>query len=88
MVAVIVPVYDDARRLAGCLRALEEQTYPADRYQVLVVDNGSGEDIAGVCRAFPRVRCVSEPRPGSYAARNKGIACTEGEFLAFTDSDC
>ena len=87
-VAVIVPVYDDAERLTRCLRALEEQTYPADQYQVLVVDNGSSEDIAGVCRAFPRVRCLLEPRPGSYAARNKGIASTDGELLAFTDSDC
>ena len=87
-VAVIVPVYNDAERLAKCLQALERQTYPADRHEVLVVDNGSSEDIAPACRPFVRVRCLHEPKPGSYAARNKGIACTEAEILAFTDSDC
>lgn len=87
-VDVIVPVFNDSERLTRCLRALEEQSYPADQYQVLVIDNGSSEDITGVCRAFPRVRCLSEPRPGSYAARNKGIACSEGQILAFTDADC
>lgn len=88
VVAVIIPVFNDGGRLATCLRALDEQTYPVDRYRVLVVDNGSSEDIEGVCRAFAHVRYLHEPRPGSYAARNKGIDSTTAEILAFTDSDC
>jgi glycosyltransferase involved in cell wall biosynthesis len=87
-VSVIVPVYDDALRLRGCLAALCEQTYPADRYEILVVDNASNEDLRPVVSAFPGVRFEREDRPGSYAARNQGIAASKGQILAFTDADC
>ena len=87
-VAVIIPAFNDAERLSACLHTLHHQTYPADRYEVIVVDNGSSDDVAGVCSAFSRVRCLSEPRPGSYAARNTGIAASDADVLAFTDSDC
>jgi len=87
-VAVVIPVFDDVERLAACLAALQRQTYPGERYEVVVVDNGSRQDVAGACRAFTMVRCISEPRPGSYAARNTGIARSDADILAFTDSDC
>lgn len=89
-VSVIIPVYNDAARLRLCLEALERQTYPKDRYEVVVVDNGSenGEEIAEACQAVAQARYLHEPKSGSYAARNKGIACTSSEIVAFTDSDC
>ncbi|MBK8161339.1 MAG: glycosyltransferase [Rhodospirillaceae bacterium] len=39
-------------------------------------------------RGFPRVKLLSEPRPGSYRARNAGLAAARGQFIAFTDADC
>lgn len=89
-VSVIIPVFNDAARLRLCLQALSQQTYPGDRYEVIVVDNGSdpAEDIAGVVAAFPSVIAASEAQPGSYAARNAGIALAKGEIIAFTDADC
>jgi glycosyltransferase involved in cell wall biosynthesis len=87
-VSVIVPVFDDAERLARCLEALAQQTYPADRYEVIVVDNGSTDGSPDLAARFPRARLEREPEPGSYAARNRGIAVARGEVLAFTDSDC
>ena len=44
-VSVIIPVYNDSNRLKLCLQALEKQTYPSERYEVIVVDNNSTEDI-------------------------------------------
>jgi GT2 family glycosyltransferase len=88
MLSVIVPVYDDPDRLRTCLRALQNQTYPADRTEVIVVDNGSREDVSIVVAGFPGFRLEREDVPGSYAARNKGIEASKGEILAFTDSDC
>ncbi len=62
---------------------------PPDGYRVLVIDKGSSDDIGGVCRSFIRVRYLTEPRPGSYAARNTGVdgADADAEILPFTDSD-
>ena len=90
LVSVVIPVYNDLRRLEICLRALQNQDYPKDRYEVIVVDNGSDEDIDSVIRKFRtlQVRTVEEHRVGSYAARNRGISVARGEILAFTDSDC
>ena len=87
-VSVIVPVYNDPLRLETCLRALEEQTYPRDSYEVIVVDNGSDESIEHVVAGFSQAMASYESRPGSYAARNRGLSLSVGEILAFTDSDC
>lgn len=88
LVSVVIPVYNDAARLAGCLGALEKQTYPSDRVEILVVDNGSEDDVADAVDCFDNVRLLVELRPGSYAARNHGIREANGEVIAFTDADC
>lgn len=88
LVSVIVPVYNNALGLHACLEALRAQTYPAERTQVIVVDNASDEDVAGVVSCFPGFCLEREDTVGSYAARNKGIEASKGEILAFTDSDC
>jgi len=87
-VSVLIPAQNDARRLAQCLRALEGQTYPSQRYEVIVVDNASDEPIAPMLSAYAHARGAYEARRSSYAARNTGIAFARGDVLAFTDSDC
>lgn len=87
-VSVIVPVYNDRDVLSTCLEALAHQTFPACDFEVLVVDNGSTEPLGDLPARFPEVRFESEPKPGSYAARNRGILCSRGEMIAFTDADC
>jgi glycosyltransferase involved in cell wall biosynthesis len=87
-VSVIIPVLNDSERLATCLEALENQTYPIARYEVIVVDNGSDEDIDAVVERFDIATAAFDRRVGSYAARNKGVSLARGEILAFTDSDC
>jgi len=86
LVSVIVPVWNDAERLDECLRALDAQTYPG--IEVIVVDNGSTEPVGQVVARHSRARLVREARPGSYAARNAGLAHARGEVFAFTDADC
>jgi glycosyltransferase involved in cell wall biosynthesis len=86
--SVIIPIYNDANRLTRCLAALEAQTYPRTDFEIIAVDNGSTDNLAEVAAQFPQVRFLSEPTPGSYAARNRGLAAAAGEFIAFTDADC
>jgi glycosyltransferase involved in cell wall biosynthesis len=87
-VSIIVPVFNDEERLGGCLERLAAQTYPRDKYEVIVADNGSARDIRALVSRFPRTRLVVERKPGSYAARNAGLAIASGEIVGFTDSDC
>jgi glycosyltransferase involved in cell wall biosynthesis len=86
-VSVIVPVRDDGPRLALCLEALRRQDYPRECFELIVVDNGSADSSPDVARALAD-RVEHEGRPGSYAARNRGLAVAQGQLIAFTDSDC
>jgi len=86
--SVIIPVYNDVKRLEICLKTLEAQTYNKDRYEVIVIDNGFNENIESAAAKYRHVKLLKESRPGAEAARNTGIAAAAGEVLAFTDSDC
>ncbi len=87
-VSVIVPVYNDALRIGKCIEALLKQTYPSDRYEVLIVDNGSTDNTCAVIKKYPVKLLVENTIQSSYAARNKGLRDAKGEIIAFTDSDC
>ncbi len=87
-VSIVIPVYNDSERLKRCLQVLEHQTYPKSQYEVIVVDNNSDDDIKSLVSHFPQALYEFEQKPGSYAARNKGIAVAKGAILGFTDSDC
>jgi len=87
-VSVLIPVFNDERRLGQCLEALEGQTYPKDSYEVIVIDNASTVDIKSVVARFGQASYAYEEKRGSYAARNKGLTVASGKIIAFTDSDC
>ncbi len=87
-VSVIIPVFNDNDRLQICLDALAGQTYPADRFEVIVVDNGSMPPVAGRVHAGSNVRFLVEPRHGGFVARNTGLDAASGDIVAFTDADC
>lgn len=83
--SVIVPVYRHWDLVPGLLEALAAQEFRD--FEILLVDNAPGEprpalDLPGAARILP---CAA---PGSYAARNLGVAATRGRVLAFTDADC
>lgn len=90
-ISVIIPTYERAGQLSVCLGALEAQDYPRDRFEVLVVDDGSApssEGSVGTIRHQPNVRLLKQLHSGPAAARNYGATHAKGAFLAFTDDDC
>ena len=88
VVTVVIPVRDGAAVIGACLDAIASQR-AAPPYDIVVVDNGSSDGTASIVCGHPAgARLVSEPRPGSYAARNTGIAAATGQIVAFTDADC
>jgi glycosyltransferase involved in cell wall biosynthesis len=89
-VSVIVPVFNDRDRLKICLEALENQTYPQNLYEIIVVDNASndGEEVKEVVARFSQAFVTYESFPSSFAARNQGISLAKGDIIAFTDADC
>jgi hypothetical protein len=86
LVSFIVPVRDDAARLKRCLASLRASAYPADRLEIVVADNGSRDDSAGVARAAG-ADVISAPDRGVAALRNRAAAHARGQILAFVDAD-
>jgi glycosyltransferase involved in cell wall biosynthesis len=86
-VSVIVPVRNGQGTIGDCLSSLLRTDYPADRREILVVDNGSTDRTAEIVKGLP-VGYLGEERRGAPAARNRGITASRGELIAFTDADC
>ena len=87
-VTVAVCTRNGAGRLGECVSALEALEYPADRLEILVVDNAPADDATKtVVAAHRRIRYVPEPRPGLDWARNRAVLEARGDIVAFTDDD-
>lgn len=87
-VSVVIPVFNHAAHLESCLESLEGQTYPGDRYEVIVVNNGREGEIEVILQRFGRTRLGYEGRPSQFAARNRGLEMARGDVIAFIDADC
>jgi glycosyltransferase involved in cell wall biosynthesis len=92
-VSIVVPTYNRLPRLKRLLAVLGQQEYPADQYEVIVVDDGSGDGTAEwlaaqVGRWEGRLRPISQANRGPAVARNRGIAESRGEIAVLIDDDC
>jgi len=85
-VSVVIPAYNEEKYLGDCLWALQNQDYPADQFEVIVVDNASTDATAEIARQFG-VRVLHEPIKGIARARQRGFEAARGEVIASTDAD-
>lgn len=85
--SVVVPAYNAAATIASCLEGLLRQTEPRERYEVIVVDDGSTDDTAGIAGRFG-VTVIRQGNRGPAAARNRGARQARGGIVLFTDADC
>jgi len=86
--SVVVPAQNAAREIGDCVRALNDQTIPRERYEIVVVDDGStdGTVVAAQEAGADRVLVISHGGPS--AARNAGVEASRGVIVLFTDADC
>jgi glycosyltransferase involved in cell wall biosynthesis len=86
-ISIIIPVYNEEEFLKHCLAAVFELNYPKDKYEVIVVDNGSCDNTQSIAKSF-NVKLLSLPSLTISAVRNFGAKNSAGELLAFLDADC
>lgn len=87
-VTVIIPVHNDPQGIQASLKELKAQTYPQERFEVLVVDNRSDPPLPPTLADGNATILQENHTQGSYAARNRAIQQAQGDILAFTDADC
>ena len=92
MLSVIVCTYNRCETLKQTLPSLLQQKFPDENYEIIVVDNNSTDNTAGVVAEFNRsgnkqIRYVKELQQGLSYARNKGAEVATGEIIAYIDDD-
>lgn len=90
LITVVVPAYNRATTITGCVRSVQAQTYA--KWELLVVDDGSSDGtpqvVAKSAQNDNRPRLLRQARNGgAQAARNAGIRAAMGTWVAFLDSD-
>ena len=89
--SVIVPTRNRPALLAACLQSFCQLEYPADAWELIVVNDGGDDLVTAVSAQLQQslpLKLVNAPQAGPAAARNRGAAEAAHEFLAFTDDDC
>lgn len=90
-VTVAIPTYNRADFLRQTLAGIAQQQFPADQFEVLVLDNNSRDHTRAVVAEFagsaPAPRYIHEPQQGLDYARNRAIAEARGEVILFGDDD-
>ena len=88
--SVVVPTFNRRQSLLRLIESLSSQTCPADRFEVVVVDDGSTDGTAAAVRAAATpfsLRVVSQFNGGPAEARNRGVRLARGHVVVFLDDD-
>src|SRR5439155_503731 len=84
--------YNAANTIKRCLNSLFEQEYPPEKYEILVVDNGSKDGTYELLQSLKienNFLVLQEKNIcNAYGARNAGAEAARGEILVFIDADC
>lgn len=86
LVSAIIPTYNRARLVCEAIESVLCQTY--SHIEIIVVDDGSTDNTPDELKHFGnRIRIITQRNAGPSSARNRGIAASHGELIAFLDSD-
>ena len=88
LISIVIPTYNRANLVGKAIQSILDQSY--ENWELIIVDNYSDDNTKEVIKAFndDRILMLSTPRTGSVAAsRNLGVAHSNGEWIAFLDSD-
>ena len=89
-ISVIIPAYNAERYIARCLESVIRQTF--EDLEIIVVDDGSADGTLGIVEDYasrdPRIKIIRHPENmGILWTRKTGIEASQGEYIAFSDSD-
>ena len=97
-VSIVIAARNEEDNIASCLRGLASQTLPAERFEVVLVDDGSSDGTARLAEEFARgtdLRLTilgTAGLPGGSGSKKRalslGVEKTEGEVVLTTDADC
>ena len=89
LISIIIPVYNVEKYINKCLESVINQTYR--NLEIILVDDGSEDKSGKICEEISikdnRIRVIHKENGGLSDARNIGLDNSNGEYIAFIDSD-
>ena len=88
MISVVIPLYNKAHTIERTLGSVLNQTFT--NFEVVIVNDGSTDNGVEVIKNFtsdPRIRIINQENQGVSVARNRGVAESKFEYIAFLDGD-
>lgn len=91
MISIIIPLYNQAKKLDICLKSIQEQTY--ENFEIIVVNDRSTDRLSKTISKFKKEFGIkiefmhNQENHGAPYTRNKGFRRSKGEFLIFCDAD-
>ncbi|MFR0543255.1 hypothetical protein DKZ22_09370 [Limosilactobacillus reuteri] len=91
IISIIVPVFNVFSYLPSMLDSIINQSLPAQKMEVILIDDGSNDGTINICKNYCRYyknfRYVQQEHRGVSYARNSGIKLANGEWIVFLDGD-
>lgn len=91
MISVVIPTRNRAALLSPAIRSLLSQTLDKNRFETLIIDNGSTdhtqEVVSNYTDQLPNLRYIQAPEPGLHIGRHRGMREAKGDILVFADDD-
>ena len=88
--SIIIPYYNGDKWIAKCLDSLLNQDLAEDNYEIIVVDDGSTDDVRTLkdyVLSYGNVQYIRQENKGLSGARNKGLTVAKGDYVFFCDCD-
>jgi len=88
-VSIIVPAYNEGKRIGKCIRSIMKSDYDLDKLEVIVVDDGSNDNTSEIAKQFDSkiVKVFRKANAGKAAALNYGIKKCKGDIICCIDAD-
>lgn len=86
-VSIVIPAFNAVSTIGQTIKACLEQDYPKDKFEIVVVDDGSSDNTRDVAAGF-NIRYIYQKKSGPASARNNGWRNSKGDAICFTDADC
>lgn len=86
-ISVVIAAYNEEKLIGKCIKALQKQTYPKDKFEIIIVDNGSYDRTKLVCEKMGVEVYLYTELQGCGPSREFGAIKARGSIVAFTDAD-
>ena len=90
-ISIIIPALNEEKMIGRCLGSLTQLAFARDRFEVLIVDNGSRDRTLAIAESFKdrlNLKVLQQAGVRISALRNLGARAASGDILAFLDADC